>query len=78
MSNLQVKNVPEALHDRLKHYARRNNRTLSEIVLQALERELTRAEFYERLATRPESKLGVPAASLLEEERRQRDEDLTE
>lgn len=78
MSNLQVKNVPEALYNRLKHYARRHNRTLSEIVLQALDRELTRAEFHERLDTRPQVALGVSAASLLEGERRQRDEDLTE
>lgn len=78
MSNLQVKNVPEALHNRLKHYARRHNRTLSEIVLQALDRELTRVEFHERLETRPQAELGVSAASLLGEERSQRDEDLAE
>ena len=78
MSNLQVKNVPEALHNRLKHYARRHNRTLSEIVLQALDRELTRAELHERLETRLQAKLGASAAFLLEEERRQRDKNLTE
>jgi plasmid stability protein len=77
MSNLQVKNIPESLHTRLKSYANRHNRTLSEIVLRALERELARAEFDEHLDQRSQVDLGVSAASLLEAERRQRDEDLS-
>ncbi len=77
MSNLQVKNVPDDLYDRLKRHARRQRRTLSDIVLQALDRELSRAEFHERLETRPQTELGVSAAALLEEERQQRAEQLT-
>jgi plasmid stability protein len=76
MANLQVKNVPEALHRRLRLYARKHQCTLSEFVLTAIERELARGAFRERLAKRPLTELGVSAASLLEEERRQRDQEL--
>ena len=76
MANLQVKNVPETLHARLKDHAHRHGRTLSQVVLEALEHELMRVEFRERLATRPATELGVSAASLLEEARSQRAQDL--
>ena len=76
MANLQVKNGPETLHLRLKDYAHRHGRTLRQVVLEALEHELTRVEFRERLETRPPTELGVSAASLLEEERSQREQDL--
>ncbi len=72
MSNLQVKNVPDDLYDRLKRYAHCQRRTLSDIVLQALDRELSRAEFHERVETRPQTELGVSAAVLLREERQRR------
>jgi hypothetical protein len=76
MANLQVKNVPESLHRRLRLYARKQRCTLSDFVLAALERELARSAFRERLGKRPTTELGVSAASLLEEERRQRDKEL--
>ena len=76
MANLQVKNIPETLHLRLKDYANRHGRTLSQVVLEALEHELARVEFRERLETRPPTELRVSAASLLEEERSQREQDL--
>jgi plasmid stability protein len=75
MANLQVKNVPEALHQQLRTYATQRNRTVREVVLEALEHELARAEFLERLARRTPADLGVSAASLLEEERARRDAD---
>jgi hypothetical protein len=46
-------------------------------VLIALERELARHEWHERLAHRPTTDLGVSAASLLAQERQQRERDLT-
>ena len=77
MANLQVKNVPDTLHQRLRRYAQEHKCTLSDIVLIALERELARREWHERLAQRPTTNLGVPAASLLAQERQQREQDLT-
>lgn len=71
--NLQVKNVPSALHERLRRHAGVRNRTIGEVVLAAVEHELERQEWAERFATRPETDLGVTAASLLEEARRELD-----
>jgi plasmid stability protein len=76
MSNLQVKNVPDALHERLRRHAREHNRTMSDIVLSAVERELEMHEWRERWAKRPETDLGVSAASLILEERLARDQEL--
>jgi len=76
MANLQVKNIPESLHRRLRQYAQRHRYTLSDVVLAAIERELARNEFRDRLAKRPTTNLGGAAASLLEEERQQRAQEL--
>jgi len=76
MANLQVKNVPDALHQRLRRLAQRHRCTLSEVVLVALERELARREWHERLVQRPTTELEASAASLLAQERRQREQDL--
>ena len=76
MANLQVKNVPDALHQRLRRYAQEHKCTLSDVVLIALERELARREWHERLAQRPTTSLEVSAASLLVQERQQREQDL--
>lgn len=77
MANLQVKNVPDTLHQRLRRYAQEHKCTLSDVVLIALERELARCEWHERLAQRPTTDLGISAASLLEQERQQREQDLS-
>jgi hypothetical protein len=57
---------------RLRLHARQQQRTLSDIALSALEREMNRLDWYERLARRPPTDLAVSAASLLDEERGQR------
>ena len=72
MANLQVKNVPESLHQRLRDQARERRCTLGDFVLRAIERELSLSEWQERLARRPETEPGIPAASLLAEEREER------
>jgi hypothetical protein len=77
MANLQVKNVPDTLHQRLRRYAQEHKCTLSDVVLIALERELAGREWHERLAHRPTTDLGVSAALLLAQERQQREQDLT-
>jgi plasmid stability protein len=76
MANLQVKNLPEPLHARLRRYAQQHHRTLSDVALAALEREMSRCEWYERLAQRPPTDLDVSASSLLAEERSERQRDL--
>ncbi|MCY3880487.1 MAG: toxin-antitoxin system HicB family antitoxin [Dehalococcoidia bacterium] len=76
MANLQVKNVPEELHERLRRHALRENCTMSAAVLAAIEKELERSEWRERMANRPIVDLGVPAAQLIEEARAERDKEL--
>ena len=75
MAILQVKNVPEPLFLRLKQVVRAQNRTLSDFVLKAVQRELARVAFHQQLAERPRTDLGVSAASLLDEARRERSEE---
>ena len=69
--NLHIRNVSPALYERLSHHARVHNRTIDAVVLAAAERELQRREWAERFATRSETDLGVAAASLLKEVRRE-------
>ena len=76
MANIQVKNVPDELHERLRRHARKKNCTMSAAVLAAIEREIKLAEWLERLETRPIVDLGVPAARLIEEARAERDKEL--
>ncbi len=76
MANLQVKNLPENLHQRLRQYAQKHHRTISDIALAAIEREMVRHEWHEQLLQRPSTDLGDSAASLLEQERRERERDL--
>lgn len=76
MANLQVKNVPDTLHQRLRCYAEKHHRTISDIALEALEREMARSEWHEKHSRRPTTNLGDSAASLLEQERQQREKDV--
>lgn len=77
MANIQVKNIPEKLHNQLRRYAREQDCTLGEIVLEAIEREVARREWHKRFSSRPTTRLGTSAAELLEEERRQRGSELS-
>jgi plasmid stability protein len=70
MANIQVKNVPERLHNKLRRYAREQEITLREIVLEAIKREVTRREWHRRFTSRPTTRLRSSAAGLLEQERR--------
>jgi hypothetical protein len=73
MANLQVKNVPEETHQRLRRCARRRGQTLREVVLAAVERELSHEEFVARLQRRKPVKLGRSAASYLATARKERE-----
>lgn len=76
MANLQIKNLPDDLHQLLRDYAQEEHRTISDIALEALEREVARREWRKKHAQRPATDLGISAASLLEQERQQGDRDL--
>ena len=69
IATLRISNIPDTLHERLRRHARKNNRSMSAVVLTAVERELARWEWQEHLAQRPGTDLGVEAATVLAEER---------
>ena len=73
MANLQVKNIPDAFHERLRRHVRERNCTIGEVVLAAVERELAMWEWRERWAQHPTSDLVISAADLIREERTLRD-----
>ena len=73
MANLEVRNIPDDLHERLRRHAREHNRTMSAVVVSALERELARVDWRKRLTQRPPTDFGVDAAVVLAEERAMRD-----
>ena len=72
MANLQVKDVPAGLHKRIRAYAKRRGRTLRDVVLEAVVRDVERDEFLRELEKREPVDLGRPAAETLEEVRRER------
>ena len=76
MANIQVKNIPDKLHNRLRRYARERDCTLGEIILEAIERDLARRDWHKRFSGRPTTRLDNSAAELLEQERHRRDSDL--
>ena len=76
MANLQVRNVPEHLHESLRRHARENNCTISSIILVAVERELQLRDWQNDLACHPQTNLGISAVDLLTEERKERDAEL--
>jgi plasmid stability protein len=76
MANLQVKNVPDALHRRILGYAKRRGRTVRDVVLDVVTREIEREEFRARLAKRRPVELGRPAAQTLDEVRGAREAEL--
>jgi plasmid stability protein len=77
MANLQVKNVPESLHRKIRAYAKRRGRTVRDVVLDAMTREIERLEFRARLAKRGPVDLGHLAARTLEEVRTERERGVT-
>lgn len=71
---IQVRNVPDWLHEELVGRARRSRRSLTDYVQDVLEREVARPpaeEVFERIRSRSAVDLGRPAATLIEEERRE-------
>lgn len=77
MANLQVKNVPDQLHRKLKQRAKRQGRTVRDLVLDAVRREVAREDFRDRLARRAPVDLGGNAADVVAQERAERDHELT-
>jgi malonyl CoA-acyl carrier protein transacylase len=77
MGNLQIKNVPEALHDELRARADGAGLTLRDYVLRLLERELAvPADWRQRLARLPEVDASVDVMDELGQTREGRTEQI--
>lgn len=57
MANIQVKKIPDSLHKRLRKEAKKKNRTMSEIVIEAIEREVERGELLMRVSKKSKTDL---------------------
>lgn len=77
MPNLQMKNVPPGLHQKIRNLAAARGVTVRDLVLDAIRREVAREELRVRLQSRSPVKLGRPAAVSLREARAERDQDLS-
>jgi plasmid stability protein len=69
---VQIRNVPDALHRKLKSRAAESGRTLSDFLLAELERlaaRPTRDEMLTRIHSRTRVTLKTPAAVVIREER---------
>jgi antitoxin FitA len=69
---IQIRNVPDPLHRKLKARAAEQGLTLSDFLLRLAEREVSRptiAELTERIRSRGASNLGVSVADVVREMR---------
>lgn len=69
---IQIRNVPEPLHRRVKARAAIEGVSMSRYILQAIERALarpSRQELLEAIRSQPEIRLDPPPADILREER---------
>ena len=72
---LQIRNVPDSLHRRLKARAAHLGVSMSDYVLREIERLLekpTREELFARIAQLPPIELDPPPSEMLREERERR------
>jgi plasmid stability protein len=72
---IQIRNVPDELHRKLKIRAAKEGVTLSELLAREARRlaeQPTLEEIRERLASRHPAKLSVPPAAVVREERGRR------
>ena len=75
MANLQVKNVPDDVHDELRRRARLEGVTIRDYLLRLLRQDQalpSRIEWFARLRARRPVELGRPAAELITEDRAER------
>jgi plasmid stability protein len=73
---IQVRNVPDALHEELMRRAKARGQTLTDYIQGLLEREVSRpepAEVFRRILRSTPVELPVPAADLIREEREKRE-----
>lgn len=77
MANLQIKDLPEDLHDELRRRARLEGVSIRTYILKLIESDQARpprSEWWRRIRSRRPVDTGGPVADLVSDDRRQRDE----
>jgi hypothetical protein len=72
MSNIQIKDVPEEVHERLRRRAERANMSLRDYVLSLIDRDLatpSKEDWLRSLRRLERARLARPAATLIREQR---------
>ena len=73
MANLQVRDIPDELYSRLCGHADKQEASVNELVLEAIDRQLRHLEFHERVAAQKPIKFKISPSEMLRMERAQRD-----
>jgi hypothetical protein len=76
VANLQIKNLPEDLHEELRRRAALEDMTIRDYVLRLIRRELdvqSKLEWFGALQQREPVTLGVPVVDVIDEVRAERD-----
>ena len=77
MASLEIRDVPDGLHQRLMEQADKEGCSIRELALGAIHRELERLELRERLQELPLTERGeIDGATLIRQERARRDLEL--
>lgn len=73
--------LPDDLHEELLRRARTRGQSLSDYIMELLERDVSRPlpeDVFDRVASREPVDLGRPAADIIREERQERDDQVTD
>ena len=79
MANLQIKNLPDEMHNELKRRAAEEGISLRDYLLRLIGQDLakpSRAEWFKELDRLPRTKLERPAADYIREDREARERHL--
>ena len=74
MIDIQIKNVPDEMYERLARYARKSKTTLNDVVVEALELEIEQIELHEWIAAQPVRHFDISPSEWLSRHRARRDE----
>ena len=78
MVNLQVKDVPDELYQRIRWLATRRDSSIDSVILEAIEQAVRREEWWERWESRPTFDGELDSVRLIREAREENDRKLAD
>ncbi len=73
MASIEITNIPDDLHERLCQQAEKRNTTVDDLIMDAIERQVDRIEFHDRIRAMKQREFKVSPSELIAKERAQRD-----